>query len=228
MTTVGREERAGGISKVTTGILAGGSLGEAIAGVAAIVLSIIGLAGLYPDLLLPIAALTVAIAFLFEGGAIAARYTRVAGVLGGKSEDLAAVGGGMSVEFLAGVGGIVFGILSLLGIAGAILMPVAALLFGCALAVGSAATAKVRALATPESDVNVNAPLHELETLAMGGATSVRLLVGLAAMVLGIVGLVGAGNVLAICFSAFLALGAAIILSGTAVASSLLGIFQHK
>ncbi|MCE5277278.1 MAG: hypothetical protein ABFD92_02855 [Planctomycetaceae bacterium] len=208
--------------------MAGGSLGEAIAAVAAIVLSIIALAGLYPELLLPIAALTVAGAFLFEGGAIAARYARVAGFLGGKSEDLAAVGGGMSVEFFAGVGGIVFGILSLLGIAPAILMPVAVLLFGCALAVGAAATEKVRTLAAPESERSVNMPLHELETLAMGGATSVRLLVGLGVIVLGILALVGVGNVTVLCLSAFLALGAALILSGTAVASSLLGIFQHR
>ncbi|MCE5325674.1 MAG: hypothetical protein LLG01_04610 [Planctomycetaceae bacterium] len=190
-------------------------------------MSIIGLAGLYPSLLLAIAGLALAGAFLFEGGAIAGRYARIVALLGGSAETLTAAGGGMSVEFLAGVGGAILGILSLLNIVPLVLMPVSVLLFGCALAIGAGAADRVRVLATPESE-RVNAPLHELESLAMGGATGVRLLLGLGAIVLGILALVGVGNPTTICLAALLGLGTAITLSGTAMGAALLGIFQHK
>ena len=90
--------------------LAGGSLVKAIGGAAAIVLSILGLARVYPYISLSIATIAVGVALLFEGGAIAAKYQRLLPATRpdqpGEGPGLQArtieLGGGMTSEFVGG------------------------------------------------------------------------------------------------------------------------------
>ena len=85
---------------------------ESIGGIAAIVLTILGLARVAPVFLVAIATIAVGAALLADGATLVAGYTRL---LTAKGEDATAVavsGGSMwSMELLAGAGGIVFGIL---------------------------------------------------------------------------------------------------------------------
>jgi hypothetical protein len=57
--------------------VATGSGAEAVAGGAALVLAILGLAGLLPMVLASIAVIAVGAAFLFQGAAVAARHRRL-------------------------------------------------------------------------------------------------------------------------------------------------------
>jgi hypothetical protein len=127
-------------------VVAGGSMVEAIAGVAAVVLAILGLAGLLPVYLLAIAAIAVGVALLFEGGAIAVRYSRLLTETVGSRLSSAELDGGMGVEVLGGIAGIVLGILALLGLVPLTLTAVAAIVFGGTLLLSSGTAARLNCL----------------------------------------------------------------------------------
>jgi hypothetical protein len=119
--------------RVSMEVVSSGSMIEAVGGFAAVVLSILALVSVAPTYLPPIAAIVLGIALLFEGGAVASRYWRLPDeVVTGRwaSMELAS---GMVTEFLAGVAGVVLGILALLGFAGILLTTIAGLVFGTAL-----------------------------------------------------------------------------------------------
>jgi hypothetical protein len=111
-------------------VVAGGSMGEAVAGIAAVVLAIVGLAGLYPVYLTAIASIVLGVALLLQGGAVAARFSQLLAEAAGTRLTNRELGGGMSAEFLAGAAGVVLGILALLRVFPEVLLPVAAIVFG--------------------------------------------------------------------------------------------------
>jgi uncharacterized membrane protein HdeD (DUF308 family) len=96
---------------------AGGSIAEAVVGLAAVVLTIIGLAGVTPTYIVPIAAICVGAALAFEGSAM-------------RNEA------GMSAGFFGGLTGILLGILALVGVLPQVLTAVAVIVLACALMVG--------------------------------------------------------------------------------------------
>jgi hypothetical protein len=105
-------------------VVAGGSITEALCGAAVVVLAIIGLAGTFPGYLASIATIAFGVALLAQGSALAARHTRLLHeALPHEWETRAELGGGMGAEFLAGGAGVVLGILGLLGIGTAVLVP---------------------------------------------------------------------------------------------------------
>jgi len=201
---------------------AGGSIGEAIGGGGAIVLAILGLAGVLPGTLMAIAAIAVGGGLLFEGGAIASRISRLMEQSEGETE-MAEIGGGISAEFVAGGAGVVLGILSLLGLAPMALMPITAIVLGAAVVFGSGLNASLRSMAVSHAGPKGRYIANE----AIAGATTVQVLVGLSAVVLGILSLVGVGYTVTLTLIAFLALGSSILLSGTAIAGKMLRVFQH-
>ena len=70
------------------------------------------------------------VALLFEGGMVASRYWRLPEeVVAGRWASMELTGG-MIAEFLAGVAGVVLGILALLGFASLLLTTIAGLVFG--------------------------------------------------------------------------------------------------
>lgn len=208
----------------TAGVLAGGGFAEAIGGAAAVILSIVALSGVMTSILLPVSALCIGVALLFEGGAIASRFRELLREVGSRVE-LGELGGGLSAEFLGGTLGVILGILALLGVAPAVLMPVAAIIFGGATLVGAAATAAQRfpmAMGT-ETDERVRDVLRQ----AITTASALEVLAGLAAIVLGIVGLARVGSSMELSLVAFLVVGGAILLSGTAIGAKMVSAFQH-
>ena len=109
------------------GLAAGGSAVEALAGLAAVVLSILGLAG---NAIVPFAAvatIAVGVALLFEAAAVASRvhgrYTRAERTLAKSS---------IGADSIAAIAAIALGVLSLLRIEVATLLPVAAIIVGVA------------------------------------------------------------------------------------------------
>src|SRR5579864_6402224 len=117
-----------------------GATAEAIGAVGAIVLAIIGLTGALSEAMMAIAAIVLGAAILLDAGTVSARYNRLVNDAWG-SERLvrAEVGGGISAGAIAGIAGIVLGILALLGFEPILLCSVALIVFGAALLFGSAA-----------------------------------------------------------------------------------------
>ncbi len=207
----------------TARILAGGGFAEAVGGAVAVILSIVALSGMYTALLLPIAAICIGFALLVEGAAIASRFRDLLQETGSRME-LGELGGGLSAEFVGGVTGVVMGVLALIGVAPLTLMSVTAIIFGVATLLGAAATWAQRwpMVSARESDERVRLLLRQ----AVSTASALEVLSGLAALLLGILGLTPIGTV-SLPLAAFLIVGLAILLSGTIVGTKMSAAFQR-
>jgi hypothetical protein len=192
-------------------------LTESAAGVAVIILAILGLAHVAPASLAAIAVIVAGGAFLLQMATEAGGY----GQAWATSEDTGALaaefGGGMAVEFLVGGAGIVLGILALLGIAPFPLIGAAVIIFGAVLLISGGMAAQLSAQRISAS--TVDPALRAMARHASGAATAARALIGLAAIVLGILALVqlDAGILLLV---GLLAVGAALLLSSAATAAA--------
>jgi hypothetical protein len=205
-------------------VVAGGSMIEAIAGAAAVVLAILGLSGLFPPYLLSIATIAVGAALMSEGGAVAVRYSRLLSETGGARLATTEMGGGMSVEILGGIAGIALGILALLGLASLTLTSVAAIVFGGTLLLSSGTTTRLNCLVIeshPWPDTARRVAREGIRT-----AAGVQILVGLGGGVLGLLALLGVYPV-ELALVAMLCLGGAILLSGAAISGKMLSVLHH-
>jgi hypothetical protein len=204
-------------------VVAGGSITEALCGAATVVLAILGLANMMPGYMASVATIVFGVALLAQGGAVAARYSRLLRDTSGlDAETRAEVGGGMGAEMLAGGAGVVLGILGLLGIATANLVPIAIIVFGGALLLGSATTTELGSTPGPMD----NQHLAQVARQATVAASGSQVLVGVAAIVLGIIALVGIEPVL-VTLVALLVLGAAVLFSGAAVSSRVASVLRR-
>jgi hypothetical protein len=199
----------------------GASMAGRIAGIAAVAISIIGLAHVFPEILVSIATLAVGVALLFEGGAMAARF---ADLIHGMEKPADGVRwGGLTAEFLAGATGIALGILALLNLAPMVLVPIAAVVYGCALILDSGVNNRLGALEARKTGV------HGLsETVARESATAaanIQVLVGLAAVTLGILALVGIVPMV-LSLVAMLGIGGTNLLSGSMIGGKMLSVFR--
>jgi hypothetical protein len=201
-----------------------GSTAEIIGGIAAIVLTILGLANVAPGFMLPIATIAVGAAMLFEGGSVAAEYSKVVSEASEGTFQTTEIGGGMTADMLAGIAGIVLGILALLGLDAAVLSASAVIVFGTALSLSSGMTSRLNDLKVESSGAQATAQrvAHE----AVSAAAGTQVMVGLAAIVLGILSLVGIAPMI-LTLVALLAVGASVLLSGSALGGRLLTIFRH-
>jgi len=208
-----REEVAFG-GTATSGLIAAG----------AAILAIIGLAGIYSGFLLTVSAIVLGFSFLFEGGAIVARRSALLQETTEGRVQLAELGAGMTGETLAGLGGIVLGILSLAGIVPAILLPCAIILFGAAMVIGSGANVRINDLAMAYRQEHPAA--RHLAREAVIGTAGLQSLVGLGAITLGIIGLVGIVP-LVLSLVAILGIGVTFLLSNAAIASRMMMILRR-
>ncbi len=177
------------------------------------VLAILGLTGIEQGYMLPIAALAIGAALLIEGGVMITRYADMTAEL--PHHGSMEFGGGVTAEFLGGCAGIVLGVLALVGVVPQVLVSVAVLVFGSALLLGSGATSRLRNF----DFASTQHPMaHELAREATLAASGAQALVGLSAVVLGILALTHIAPV-TLTLVALLIVGASIVLTGSAVSS---------
>jgi len=215
------------------GIFAAGSAVEAITGLGAVVLAILGLAEVLPVMLASIAVIALGVALFIKGGASMARYADLVAHYGSGAPELTEFGGGTSVEFLGGLGGIALGLLCLLRIEEAILLPVSVIMFGMVLLIGAGVLSRIsheRLITTTEEPVSVRreAPVtvrHEAEE-AMNAAAGMEIFVGVSTIVLGILALVGYAP-LTLVLVGLLVTGASVFFSATSVGARMAGVFAH-
>lgn len=205
-------------------VVAGGLITEAICGAATVVLAIIGLAGggSLPGYTASIATIVFGVALLAQGGSIAARYQQLLReTVPAEWETRTEIGGGMGAEMLGGAAGVVLGILGLLGIATALLIPIAVIVFGGTLLLGSAATADVGSLGAVGSE-----RFAHVARQASVAASGTQVLVGVAGVVLGIIALIGVDTA-TVSLVALLVMGAAGLLTGTALSSRMVSAIRR-
>ena len=205
-------------------VIAGGSLAEGIAGAAAVALAIIALAGIMPRFLLSIATILVGAAFLFESGAISSRIGSIYRDVG-KGHTVSEIGGGVTAEFIAGLTGVALGILALIGIVPLTLIPVAVIVFGASLLIGSTVTGRINSYIATSQYPEGHA-LRSITNDALMAASGVQVLIGLGAIVLGILALIGY-KPLVLSLVGVLCVGVADLLSGTAISSRFMGVFRR-
>jgi hypothetical protein len=203
--------------------VAGGSLAEGFAGVGAIALSIIGLAGIMTTWMVAIATILVGAALLFEGGAIGARFSSLVSEAGGGRLGALELGGGMTAEFIGGIAGVILGILSLLGVYPMVLVPVAAIVFGSALLLGIGATTRLNDLQIEKACDRQEA--RHVARAAVRSATGFQVLLGLGSLALGILAVMGMVP-MTLSLVAMLGTGFSSLLSGSAISGRMLSTFH--
>jgi len=206
----------------TLALVSGGTSIEAVAGVGTIVLAILGLAGVIPVYMTAIGTIAAGAGLFFAGGAIANRMTYLH-AHAASDEKFARLRGGMSAEFIAGLGGIVLGILALIGIAPATLLPVAAITFGSGLLIGAGATDRLNDFpAFAREPSREEAWAREVASTAVGA----QVFIGLAVLAMGIIALVGT-TWMTLCLTALLCVGGSAFLTGSMLTSRLQAVLHH-
>ena len=199
----------------------GGGVAEAIAAIAAVVLSIVGLAGGTPGYMLTIAIIALGASFLFEGAAVAARYSTLLSET--HEHQHAEVGSGIAAEAVAGVAGIALGILALLGISPLTLAAIAVIVFGGAMLLGGGAHARLNALRPAYAAGDVTQRVAQEAVFVTSGG---QILIGIGAIVLGILALLGMSPLM-LALIATLGIGGSMLLSGTAIGTRMLSVLHH-
>ena len=189
---------------------AGGGAAESMGGVAVVILAILALVGIVPRILAPVAGIIFGAAFIVEGAAIAAK--RAAAVGAAPDTDTEA-----TVEALVGLATAVLGLLALIGIGTTPAMMGALVITGGA---GLLMSVGVVSRVTLASEID--------RPLATSSATAAHLLAGGAAIVLGILALTNAGASAVLTTVGLLVLGCSLMLSGTALSSAMLRLFQPR
>jgi hypothetical protein len=210
-----------------------GGFADAIGGVATIVLAILGLAGVFPDLLAGIATIVFGVALLIQGGTMLSEYAQIIFPPGGRSWSIDQFGGStLSAVFLVGASGVVLGLLSLIGIHPAVLIPAAIIAFGTALVLSSNAVWHLHVIKHSMMTRSSESTATGSEILASemaSGSAGMQALAGLSAVVLGILAIATTGTSQTVLFLvAFLALGATLILTGSTLSGTVLSFMPQR
>jgi len=157
---------------LTQRVVGGGAGVEALAGAGVVVLAVLSLLDVAAQQLAAIAAIAAGGGFLLRGSLTASRVHEM--LVHDRPEEASLVSG-LSVEVLAGVGGIVLGILAFLDVAPEILLCSAAIAFGAALLLGAAMTRAIDEAIGGLSNVAKAALDAELGFVGLVGAGVVAL-----------------------------------------------------
>lgn len=174
-------------AKRSAEIVTAGFSAEAVTAAGAVVLVILSLSGVFPLYLGAIATMAIGAALLMKAGSIASRFSRLAYETGDTPGATIELGAGMSTELVAGAAGVALGVLAVIGLAQVTLLAVATIVFGGALLLGGGETYRVSQLIHRHQGGSLEHTLRAMAKSSAGAET----LVGVGAMVLGILALVG-------------------------------------
>lgn len=193
---------------------------EVLLAFGALVLSILGIVGLFPTYLAAVAVIGLGAILLFQSSTVVVRYGELLHEAGATKVDAWELSRGITAEFLSGMAGIVLGVLAILGIVPTTLLSVAVITYGATLLLTCGESVLLNSLGKKENDL-VFQLMYSMSLAAVGA----QVLVGLTALVLGILGLVGMSSIMMI-LVALLATSASILLRSSSVGGFLLD-FLH-
>lgn len=203
----------------------GRSIVGTIVGAAAIILALLGLVNFYPMYMIAISTILVGVSMLLKGGAIASEYSRILrhALAGGKFQEFE-INSGVTAELLVGGVGIVLGVLALIGVKIMTLTAVAVIIAGAGLVIGSSVLARLHTLKMDVSEIETR--VQRIAEDVVATTTSTQILVGIGAIVLGILSLL---NVIPVTLTlvALLAIGGSTFLSGSAFTGRLHSFNRH-
>lgn len=198
---------------------------EAAAGIAVIVLAIIGLDRADPWFVASIASIVLGVAWLAQGATTASEYPKLLPLATRGTLGAVELGGGMAAEILSGGAVIILGILSLLGYHPQILMSVAVIVVGVSVILAAAGFERLNTLrikAPGSSEVS-----ERVARGAVGTAIAIEMLAGGAGAVLGILALTLAPiDAATLTLIAFLVLGAGLMVNGVALTGRMFRLFD--
>jgi len=190
-------------------------LTDAGAGLAAVVLGIVGLAGLLAGTMAAIATIVVGFALMLLAAVVLRRFLALVGAVEGRRAE---EGSGVAIGLLGGGAGVVLGILALLGVSRLTLVAIAIITFGATLILGSTVYSRLDRLEAGLSGT-ARSPILRL---AASATASAQALFGVAGVVLGILALVLDGSTVTLELTALLAFGVAVLFSSPAATSKAL------
>jgi hypothetical protein len=200
-----------------------GGFVDALGGIATIVLAIAGLAGIRPEVLVSISTVVFGAALLIQGGAMLSEFTQIEPT---PETTAAASGGGLSALFLAGIAGIVLGVLALLNVHAPILTAIAAIAFGSALVISSSAVWQLLTSRSVATRFQARGPIVRTVAADVAAAsTGVQAMAGLAVIILGILAVCGVFSQ-TLTLIALLGAGAAILLTGSTLSGTMIGFMR--
>lgn len=197
-----------------------GLLTEGAAGIAVIVLAIIALAGVSSEALASIAAIVIGVGLMVQAFNAAAENSKTMTANAVTGTYMPEFGGDVMVDCMCGLTGIVLGILALVGMGAAHLLPPALIVFGGALLVGGAVSMRPRTLPTTGSGTEARAVIYQSSPAAGG----MEILIGIAAIVLGILSLLMTGTWVLVLVG-FIAVGAALLLASATFNGAVMRLF---
>lgn len=196
---------------------------EAVAGVAAIVLGVLGLVHVVPDVLAAVAVIVVGAALMSQGTSMASRFTAQYQQAGETRTVSTNFSGGLMLEFLGGLAGIILGILALITVKPPTLESIAVIAFGGVLLLSAGLVSRINML---QADGMMDEPARVL--MRDSAATTSLIVVGtaVALIVLGILALMGVHTLPFILIS-MIVIGSAIVITGTAVSGAMLSMIRR-
>lgn len=211
----------------TLAVESSGAATESMGGVAVVALAILALAGVMPMALTAVAGIVFGAALLIEGAALAARHTSLMAAASSSEPAMLEFGAGMSSEVVAGIAGVVLGILALVGVAPRPLLAILVLVGGAGLMFSAGSVRELNEISAHINQLS-GAP-RRISRSAATAATGAQLFSGLAALTLGVLALIpGVGANLVLTMVGLLVLGAAEMLSGSALSGRLLGVLNRR
>ncbi|MGC9194915.1 MAG: hypothetical protein ACP5IL_05595 [Syntrophobacteraceae bacterium] len=193
----------------------GNTVAEALVGLGALAMAIMGLAEVYPWLLAAVSTIALGAAFVFEAGDVGRRFSMLA-----RDDDQNAGSGisyswgGMTAGFLAGCTGIAMGVLAILGVVPHTLIPVAIIVYGAALVMDSGTQASLSDL--ENEHFGVRGISQELARESASTLSGIKVLIGLGAVTLGILAIIKIVPQ-QLSLVALLAIGAGVLMTGSLV-----------
>jgi hypothetical protein len=202
----------------------GGWMTEAVGGIVAVVLTILGLAHVAPVFLVAIALIAAGAAVVLRGLTTVRDFARLL-ARAGAATNLVEGGSTLYVELLARGAAIILGILSLLGVSSVDLVAIGVITLGGALVLSTTATARLTAqklAVTSGGDEQARIVASEIVT----GSAGTQAVAGLAAITLGILALAGIASV-ALILIALLTVGSFILLDGVSIGGTILTVLRQ-
>ena len=197
-----------------------GLMTEGAAGIAVIVLAVIALAGVSTDALTSIAAIVIGVGLMVQAFNSAAEHSKMMTANAATGAHAAEFAGDVMVDCMCGLTGIVLGILALVGMGAAHLLPPALIVFGGALLIGGAVSMRATTLPASASGSEALGVTYQGSPAAGG----MEILIGLAAIVLGILSMLMTGTWVLVLVG-FIAVGAALLLASATFNGAVMRLF---
>jgi hypothetical protein len=200
--------------KKTEEVVAGSSTLVSLAGIAAIVLVILSYIGVLRFAMAAVATIVIGGGLLAQGLALSRRHKEIRSELAAAGNAKAAdgIGSGATVEIVAGIIGVVLGIIALAGGSPRAMMAISLIAFGFALImVGPLANRldELNAVSSRAEGVPLDGSHKTVRT-----TSGMDVLVGIAAVILGILALIGLATNIAVLLVGLLITGIALAVSG--------------